>query len=416
MQALMRQLSQTLLHAVRQVIPERRYYCDYAAATPLAPQVARLMNRIQRRHFGNPSAVHQAGGAAAQVIADSRLTLARTLGVRPAEVTFTASGTEANNLAILGLIEGLVATGRAYHELSIVTTMTEHPSVLAVVAELAKRGVRVDHVAVDEAGVISLAELEARLAEPITLFTCSYANSEVGMVQPVRRITRLIRRLQPATVIHLDAAQASLWLPCNRHQLGVDMLTLDAGKCNGPKGVGVLVAGATHTLVPIMRGGGQERGRRAGTENTAGIAGAAAAIVAAQQGAPARRSRVHATSLALASALRRRVPNVVFNGPDLDVATEELMRLPNNVHISLPGLDTEYAVVYLDTHGIAASTKSACSGAGGGMSETVFAMTGDRERASSTIRFSLDPRLKPADVEYIAQTLAHFCTLQSSVD
>jgi cysteine desulfurase len=398
------------------LFPKPQYYCDYAAATPVSPAVMWRMARAQWRYFANPSAVHQPGAAAAAVIADSRQQLARALGVRAAEITYTASGSEANNLAVRGVIEAKVAAGARYDELSIVTTRTEHPSVLAVVAALAARGVRVDYLPVTNEGYIDGAALKARLAAPATLVSFAYANSEVGVVQPVRRLVRAIKQVQPNTLVHLDAAQAPLWLTCNRHQLGVDLLSLDAGKCNGPKGVGVLVATETVALAPVIYGGGQERGRRAGTENIAGIVGATLAIVAAQATYETRRARVYPKTQALVQALTKHVPGVVFNGPAFTDSVDTLQRLPNNVHISLPGFDTEYAVIYLDTHRIAASTKSACSGAGGGRSEVVYEMTGDTALASSTIRFSLDPKLKGDFARHIAQTLVEFCELQQRVD
>lgn len=392
-----------------------RYYCDYAAATPVLPAVARRMAQVQRTQFGNPSAVHGEGVAAAAVVAESRQSIARTLGVRASEVTFTASGSEANNLAIIGLIEARVAAGASYQALSVVTTPIEHPSTLAAVADLARRGVRVDCVPVDAVGHINGTALRDRLREPATLVTFAYANSEVGVVQPVRRLTRAIKQLQPDTLVHIDAAQAPLWLPCGRHQLDVDMVSLDAGKCHGPKGVGVLVAAETIPLAPVIFGGGQERGRRAGTENTAGIAGAAVAITDAQATYEARRSQVYPTTLRLLAEIKQQVPQAIVNGPAFTSTVAELERLPNSVHISLPGFDTEYAVVYLDAHGIAASTKSACSGAGSGMSAVVQAMTNDPARATSTIRLSLDPRLQPRHMPTIAETLARFCQLQAGI-
>src|SRR6056297_3534177 len=405
-----------LQHVWKKYAPAKRYYCDYAAATPISPAVAWRMVRVARQHYANPSAVHQPGVAAAAVVHESRRELARALGVRPDEITFTASGSEANNLALQGVVEARVAAGARYDELSIVTTKTEHPSILEVVRALAARGVRIDYVPVDGEGRIDGGALKARLAEPATIVSFAYANSEVGVVQPVRRLVRSIKQLHPQTLVHLDAAQAPLWLSCNRHQLGVDLMSLDAGKCNGPKGVGVLVAAEDIPLAPVVRGGGQERGHRAGTENTAGIAGACLAIVTAQQSYAARRARVYPKACALKAALMARVPEAVCNGPAFTDTVDELERLPNNVHISLPGLDTEYAVVYLDTHGVSASTKSACSGAGGGRSEVVYEMTGDTARASSTIRFSLDPSVRGPFATHIAETLATFRSLQQGVD
>ena len=394
-------------------------YLDYAAATPVLPLVATLMDTIQRESYGNPGAIHAAGVTAARIVSDARLTLARLLGVRPVEVFFTASGTEANNLAILGYITHLQVTGQAYTDMQIVSTRLEHPSVLAVLKALERRGVTIVYVAVDDAGKIDVSSLREALTDQTMLVTFAYANSEVGIVQDVKRITRAVRlyNTKHTTTIrvHLDAAQAPLWLPCQVHQLGVDMMSLDAGKCNGPKGVGVLIKRAGVTLDSVMLGGGQETGLRAGTENVAAIAGCALAIAHAQDSYPERSAVIYSSVRALVAALRTHVPEAVFNGPDFVDDVAKLERLPNNVHISLPGFDTEYAVIYLDKHGIAASTRSACSGAGEGASATVAEMTGDSARAAATIRFSLDPAITPKEIVRVATVLRQFIDLQLTV-
>lgn len=391
-------------------------YCDYAAATPVAPAVAARIDTIQRTIYGNPSSVHALGVAARRVLTESRDSVARTLGVHAGEVYFTGSGTEANNLAILGHIEALVAAGAEYTSLEVVTTQLEHPSVLTTIEMLAERGVRVRYLTVDTAGHITPEAVTETVRPETTLVTFAYANSEVGTVQPVRRLVRAIRQVSSTARIHLDAAQAPLWLPCGRHRLGVDMLTLDAGKCNGPKGVGILVCAHDVPLRPLLGGGGQERDVRPGTENVAGIAGAARALELAQAATDTRAAAVYPATQALVQALREQVPQAIYNGPSYPDSASDLQRLPNSVHLSLPGVDTEYAVVYLDHHGIAASTKSACSGAGGGLSTVIYALTADRARAQSTLRFSLDPTLTPAAVTHVATILAQFVALQQSID
>ena len=369
----------------------KRIYLDNAAATPVRAEVVDAMKPYWTENFGNASAIHAEGQVAADAVAAARLLIARTLGIRPNEVTFTGSGSESNNLALYGYVRQLHEVEQIpYNEIEIISTNIEHPSVLKVLSHLEIMGVIVQYVAVDEVGMIDLSSLESVLTEKTRLVTFAYANSEIGTVQPVKRITRLIRKFNTENVVniktHLDASQAPLWLSCHMTHLGVDMMTLDAGKCEGPKGVGVLTV-RNVPLQGIILGGGQESGLRAGTENTAGIVGAATAIKLAQENFEEVSARVRQESEMLWQNLTEILSTIVLNGPT--IANGD--RLPNNVNISLPGLDSEFAVVVLDKNGIAASTKSACSGAGSGESLVVKEISGDAARATSTIRFSLGP-------------------------
>lgn len=400
----------------RQPSSVRSVYCDYAAATPLLPAVANIMDQLQRTTYGNPGGIHALSVAAKTVITDARRALAQALGVRPAEIFFTASGTEANNLAILGVVHAKHAAGMPYEAMELITTAVEHPSVTETVAQLAAYGVRVHHVPVDEEGHIKINELAALVTERTVLVTFAYAHSEVGTVQRVTRLSRRIKKQNPNTVVHIDAAQAPLWLPCKPHQLGVDLLSLDTGKCNGPKGFGVLVKRVAVPLKPQLHGGGQESGLRASTENTPVIAGGVQALTTALAAQNTTRARAYELAQALQQALVTHVPEAVFNGVSLTNELSDLERLPNNIHISLPGYDTEYAVVYLSQHGIAASTRSACSAAGEGESAVVQAMTDDSARARSTIRFSIDPAATTADMDYVANILRQWLDLMVGFD
>jgi len=386
---------------------KKRIYLDYAAATPLHPQVRQAMQPFLTESFGNPSAIHKEGVQARQAIETARQQVATTLGIRPAEVIFTGSGTESNNLALLGLLKKLNRKeGVPYAEMEIVTTHIEHPSITKVLSVLAATGVVVRYAEVDSEGKISLPALAAVLSPKTVLFTFAYANSEVGVVQNVTRLVREVRRYEKEQgtriYVHLDAAQAPLWLSCSMGRLGVDLLTLDAGKCQGPKGVGVLAFRGVADLLPIMYGGGQEQGIRPGTENVAAIVGAATALVLAQRDYETRTKKVAIVRDAFIANLQKVWTEAVLNG-----STGE-NRLANNINISLPGFDTEYAVVYLDAHGIAASTKSACAGAGGGESTVVAAMTGDTKRATSTLRLSLGPDTTQADMKKVLNILLRF--------
>ncbi|MEZ4200653.1 MAG: cysteine desulfurase family protein [Candidatus Paceibacterota bacterium] len=382
----------------------KRIYLDYAAATPLLPEVRRSMEPFLRGGYGNPSAIHQEGQRARQAVEVARATCARLLKVSRESVIFTGSGTESNNLAIFGLVRHLIDTGTDISDIEIITTRLEHPSVSEVVDQLAIQGVAIKYCPVDETGKIIISELAQLLSKQTALVSFAYANSEVGTVQPVRKIVRMVeaynREHGTAIKTHLDAAQAPLWLTCEVERLGVDLMSLDAGKCNGPKGVGVLALRRGVHIQGVQRGGGQEFGLRAGTENVAGIVGAATALELAQAGYESRSAAVATLRDSFIHELQT-ISGAVLNGHPTD-------RLANNVNISIPGIDTEYATVWLDTHGVACSTKSACSGAGGGGSRVVEAMTNDKAQAASTLRFSLGPETTAKEIKRTVTSLQQF--------
>ncbi len=390
-----------------------RIYLDYAAATPLLPVVREKMLPYLTEIYGNPSAIHHEGLVARQAIDHARQQVATMLGIKPTGVLFTGSGTESNNLAIIGHLEYLYKNGRSYRDMEVLTTRIEHPSLLVLVPELEARGVTVSYIPVDEQGCIDLSALPQLLSPKVVLVALAYANSEVGTIQPIKRLTRLVRAYEreyaTSILVHLDAAQAPLWLPCNVAQLDVDLLALDAGKCSGPKGVGVLALRRPDILSPILFGGGQERGKRPGTENVAGIVGAGEALEQAGQGYAERAAAVALVRDQVLKSINEKLPEAIVNGG----TGEE--RLPNNINISLPGFDTEYAVVYLDVHGIAASTKSACAGAGSGMSHVVLEMTHDVERSKSTLRLTLGPTTTLKEVLQALDCLRTYCDTMQAV-
>jgi len=365
---------------------KKRIYLDHAAATPVAAAVEKAMRPWIGTHYGNPSAIHAEGQRARDAIEHARVLLARTLNVRPHGITFTSGGTESNNLAIRGHIAALCAQGMPLEKMKVLTTAIEHPSITNTLKSLETEGVHVEYMPVGEDGRIGTKAFGEMLDEDVVLVTFSYANSEVGVVQDVKRVTRAVRAWNQShdtqVNVHLDASQTPLWLPCQLDTLGVDMMTQDGVKCGGPMGSGVLAHRHGVGLSPILHGGGQEAGLRAGTENVAGIVGVATAVMRAQEGWEERSVRVTKIRDEFLNLLQASIPEAIVNG-----SLEH--RLPNNINISLPGIDTEFAVVVLDRHGIAASTKSACSGADGSGSEVVRTLSSDESRAQSTIRFTL---------------------------
>ncbi len=377
---------------------------DFAAATPLLPEAKAAMEPFLVTHFANPSSIHQEGVVARQAIDEARSRVARSLQVRPEFVTFTGSGTEANNLAIFGVIESLKRAGRKYAEMEVITTKIEHPSIARAMDRLADLGVEVKYVSVNDEGVVVVQQLKKIVTTQTVLVSISYVNSEIGVIQPVRQIQKALNDFEQQhgskIILHIDAAQAPLWLSCQFDAIAADLLMLDAGKCCGPKGVGVLVRSKRVDLQAVSYGGGQEQGLRSGTENVPGIVGAAVAVEEAQAGWRERADRVTKVRDQAIEYILKTVPDVILNGPTAD------KRLANNINISIPGLDTEYAVVVLDSKGFAVSTKSACSGAGGGESVVVREISGDSARASATLRITLGPETKFESLKNMIDILA----------
>jgi cysteine desulfurase len=380
-----------------------RVYLDWAAATPLFPAAFQAMLPHLTDNFGNPSAIHTEGQVARDAVETARAQVATAVQVRPEYVTFTSGGTEGNNLAIFGTVESLLKQGRSYDSMTVITTKIEHPSVGEAFVTLEQRGVQVQYVKVTETGKIDLEHLRTLLDESIVLLSTALINSEVGTIQPARAIHKVLREAEQkySTQIyfHLDAAQAPLWVNCQFDALTADFVTLDAAKCCGPKGVGVLVRSRRSDIVPVVHGGGQESGLRPGTENVAGIIGAAVAIKEAQGGWRERSESVTTVRDQAIAYIQSELPQALVNGAIGDD------RAANNINISIPGLDTEFAAVVLDTHGFAVSTKSACSGAGGGASTVVLETTADPARASSTLRITLGPDTTLNQIKSLTEVL-----------
>ncbi len=380
-----------------------RVYLDYAAATPLSKSVFSAMKPFLTESFANASAIHAEGVLARRAVEEARERIARAVQVRPEFVTFTSGGTESNNLAIIGAINHLISLGFPSGDMEVVTTKIEHPSVMNTMKALERRGVVVKYVGVDAEGFVSLQELQTLLSEKTVLFSVAYANSEIGVVQKVHAIKRTLdaaeKKFGTKIMFHLDAAQAPLWLSCQFDSLGVDLLALDVGKCHGPKGVGVLVRSRRATVTSTLFGGGQESGLRPGTENVAGMVGASVALMEAQKDFKVRAEKVAKVRDAGMQHLLAEIPHAILNGSTGDE------RLANNINISIPGLDTEFATVVLDKHGFAVSTKSACAGAGGGESAVVQVISNDSVRSRSTLRISLSPETTLKNLQDLTRVL-----------
>ena len=400
------------LAMLKRFLKKRRVYLDHASATPLHPKVLARMQPYLLDMFGNPSATHAEGREARAVLEDARKIVADAVVTRVSDIVFTSGGTESNNLAIFGVVDALHAEGTAYADMEIVTTAIEHPSILEPLRTLAGRGVIVKFVPVDAEGMIDEKVFETLLTEKTVLVTCAYANSEIGVVQQVKvlaRIMRLFKKEHASTLLHvpyfhLDASQAPLYLPCKMDSLGVDLMSIDAGKCNGPKGVGVLALRNMPKLISHQFGGSQEGGLRPGTQNIALAVGCAAALRIAQAGCAGRAKKVASTRDFFFEKITGAFPSVHLNG-------SRTHRIANNLNISIPGIDGEFAVVGLDTRGVAASTRSACKtneSLDDGGSHVLRALGLPNDIVLGAIRFSIGEETTKKDIRTaVAALLAH---------
>jgi cysteine desulfurase len=367
-----------------------RVYLDHNATTPVDPRVLDAMLPFLREQYGNPSSLHWHGQRARAAVEEARAQVAALVGAEPADVVFTASGSESDNMALRGVAAKARDPRRA-----VVVSAIEHHAVLNAARGLREEGVPVAVARVGESGVVDLDDLATKVDGTTALVSLMLANNETGVVQPVAEAARLAR--ERGALSHCDAVQAAGKVPVDVRALGVDLLTLSAHKLCGPKGVGCLVVKRSTPMAPLVRGGGQERNRRAGTENVAGIVafGAAARIAAESLEEEAVRLG------ALRDRLEQRLlalPGVERNGRG--------PRLPNTANLSFAGAEAEGLLIALDLEGIAVSTGSACSAGAVEPSHVLRAMGFAPERVQSSLRLSLGRTTTEADVDRAADVIA----------
>ena len=376
-----------------------RIYLDHAATTRLHPQALEAMRPFLDGEFGNPSGRYVLGKQAARAIDKARNSVAEALGCRPQEVVFTGPGTESINAAIKGVAFAQQFAGLGNH---IVTTSIEHHAVLHSCDYLAKFGFETTHVPVDSYGLVSPEDVARSVNERTVLVSVMLANNEVGTVEPLADITRAVREraksMRRRISIHTDAVQGANALDLNVKRLDVDLLSLSAHKFCGPKGAGVLYIKRGTPFLEHMSGGGQERQRRAGTENVAGIAGTAAALREAQavRGEYARHCRELSTRLL--EGVLKSVPGAKLTGhPD--------QRLPNNAHLSFEGAESDPMLAALDRLGVAASAGSACTSATWEPSHVLTAMGMPLSRAAGVLRLTCGPENSEDEIDYVLSVL-----------
>jgi cysteine desulfurase len=372
---------------------ERIVYLDHAATTPIDPRVLEAMLPHLSGPAGNPSSIHQLGRAALQALDDAREQLAFVLGCAPKELIFTGGGSESDNLAVKGVAFAQRQRGRGRH---VITSAVEHHAVLHAAEYLAQFGFEVTVLPVDAAGLIRPDDLRAAIRPDTVLVSLMYANNEVGAVQPISALGAICR--ERGVPFHTDAVQAAGLLPLDVEALNVDLLTLTAHKFYGPKGVGLLYVRRGTPLLPQINGGGQERRRRAGTENVPAIVGMAAALAIAEQERPAHVARLGALRDRLIDGALGRIPLAWLNG-------DRERRLANNVNLGFDCVEGESVLLLLDQRGICASSGSACTSGSLEPSHVLTAMGMSAERANGSLRFSLGRGISADDIDYVLDLL-----------
>jgi cysteine desulfurase len=368
-------------------------YLDHAATTPLDPRVLDAMQPVLRECYGNPSSMHRAGRAALHALDEARDTVAGVLGARGREIIFTASGSEADNLALKGVALEQRQRGKGQH---LIVSAIEHHAVLHAAEYLQREGFDLTLLPVDAAGQVRPDDLRAALRPDTVLVSVMYANNEIGTLQPIAELGGICR--EHGVPFHTDAVQAAGLLPLDVDALQVDLLTLAAHKFYGPKGVGALYVRRGTPLLPQLHGGGQERQRRAGTENVPAIAGLAAALRLAEE----RRAdyAAHCATLRdrLIDGALSEIPGTRLNG-------HRTQRLPNNANLSFAGGDAESLLLLLDQEGIYVSSGSACTSGALDPSHVLLALGLSPEEAGSSVRFSVGRGTSAADIGRVLEVL-----------
>lgn len=367
-------------------------YADHAATTKISETAKLAMLSAMEEDWYNPSSLYTPGQQASGTLMDARVRIARCLGCLPKEIYFTSGGSEADNQAILSA----AAIGKRQGKMHIISTAFEHHAVLHTLKKLEKEGFEITLLDVGEKGIVSPAQVEKAIRPDTALVTVMYANNEIGTIQPIREIGAVCR--QNGVLFHTDAVQAAGHLPINVKDDQIDMLSLSAHKFNGPKGIGVLYAKTGVFLTNLIEGGGQERGKRAGTENLPAIVGMAAAL---EEALALQNER-----LVYVTQLRNQLIEGLKNIPDAILNGDEKSRLPGNVNFCFKGTEAEGLLLLLDNKGICASSGSACTSGFLDPSHVLLAIGRDPETARGSLRLTLDYENTKEDVEMIIQAVA----------
>ncbi len=370
---------------------EKFIYVDNAATTALSQKALKAMLPFYETDFGNPSSIYAIGQQAKQAVEDARKIVANCIGARPTEIFFTSCGSESDNWAIKGVARAMAKKGKTH----IITTKFEHHAVLHTVQALEKEGFSVTYLDVHEDGIIRIDELEDAITDKTALVTIMYANNEIGTIQPVKEIGAICHKHK--VIFHTDAVQAVGTIPIDVNEQNIDLLSLSAHKFHGPKGVGALYIKTGIALERLIEGGAQERGKRAGTENVAGIVGLSVALKEACDGMLERNKRLAKMRDILIENLLK-IKHSRLNG-------HPTMRLPGNVNMSFHGIEGEALLLMLNAKGICASSGSACTSGSLDPSHVLLAIGLPHEIAHGSLRISLSDDNTMNEIDYILTVL-----------
>ncbi|GAB4257275.1 MAG: cysteine desulfurase NifS [Thermoleophilia bacterium] len=368
---------------------EHIVYMDHAATTPTHPEVAEVMDVWIREQYGNPSTLYALGGQAAQAREQAREQVASFLNARPDEIYFTSGGTESDNWALKGVADAHRKKGK-----HLVTSSIEHHAVLDTIEFLEKRGYEVTRVPVDSTGLVDPEDVRKALREDTILVSLMHANNEVGTIQPIAEIGEIVK--ERGIIFHTDAVQTVGKIPVDVEELKVDLLSLSGHKIYGPKGIGALYIRKRVRVTPLLHGGGQERRRRAGTENMPGILGLAKAVEIAERTLSREAERERKMRDRLWDGLKDRIPHIALNG-DLDKS------LPNMLNFRVEGIEGEAMILCLDMNRIGVSSGSACTTGSLDPSHVLLAMGIPAEEAHGSLRISLGRSNTEEDIDYFLE-------------
>jgi cysteine desulfurase len=371
-----------------------RVYLDHAATTPVDPKVAEAMARVLRETHGNPSSIYAEGRAARAAVDRARDEVAATINAEPSEIVFTSGGTEADNLALRGALKAR-RDGRD----GLVTTAIEHHAVIDTGRDLERyERVRVTVVGVDRYGVVDPAAIRDAIDERTSLVSVMHANNEIGTIEPIAEIGAICR--EHDVTFHSDAVQTVGALEVDVRKISADLLSINAHKFYGPKGVGALYVRRGTRVATMQTGGGQEKGRRTGTENVAGIVGLGVALRVARERRATESPRQAKLRDRLIAGVLTRVSDAVLNGHPTE-------RLPNNASFCIPGTEGESLIVALDLEGFAVSSGSACTSGETEPSQVLLALGLDRELAKGSLRVTVGRSTTEAQVDRFVDALSH---------
>ena len=368
-----------------------RIYADNAATTPMSRATIEAMLRCMEECYGNPSSLHTPGQRAKETLETAREEIASALNAAPRELTFTSGGSEADNQAL----RSAAALGRKQGKTHIISTAFEHHAVLHTLERLEREDFSVTLLDVHADGLVRPAELEAAIRPDTCLVSVMYANNEIGTVQPIRELGAICRA--HGVLFHTDAVQAVGQLPIDVQAQHIDLLSASAHKFHGPKGIGFLYARRGVPLTPLIEGGAQERGKRAGTENVPAVAGMAAALKEAVAGMEENAARLRVLRDRLIEGLNT-IPHAALNG-------DPIRRLPGNVSFCFEGVEGEALLLLLDDRGVAASSGSACTSGALDPSHVLLAIGRSHDVAHGSLRLSLGPDTTEAEIDYIVENV-----------